>query len=184
MPIPKLLLLGVIIGSNNLAASLALGTLGQAAHRFRIVSVFGIFEFCIPLVGIWIGQGISHSLARGTDWAGPLIIGLLGLWAIFSNFLIGRSSTKKITEEITTWSGLTILAAGLSIDNLLIGFSLGLGEINALVMAGTIVVFSVAFTLVGLKVGEFTEEHWHRKAEIGSGLTLIGLATVMAMGWI
>ena len=46
-----LIVLGVVIGANNLSAALALGALGHGHHRSRIVGVFAVFEFTVPLVG-------------------------------------------------------------------------------------------------------------------------------------
>lgn len=45
------LFMGLVIGSNNLAAALAMGILGNQERWWRILVVFGAFEFLMPLVG-------------------------------------------------------------------------------------------------------------------------------------
>ncbi|MFW6359417.1 MAG: manganese efflux pump, partial [Chroococcales cyanobacterium] len=141
MNLTKLLILGVVIGSNNLAAALALGVLGQAKQRWRVVFVFGLFEFFIPLVGIWLGKQLSNWIASNLEWLGSLLLLGLGLWSIYTG-MRHRSAGEELAEKATTWTGLFLLATGLSLDNLIVGFSLGLRNINALVVATTIALFS------------------------------------------
>ncbi|HUG45987.1 MAG TPA: manganese efflux pump, partial [Sphingomicrobium sp.] len=70
----ELLILGAIIGSNNFATALALGALGQKVRRWRIVLTFGLFEFFIPLLGLWLGQRASGFVAGSVDWLGPALL--------------------------------------------------------------------------------------------------------------
>lgn len=179
----KLILLGVIIGSNNLAAALALGALGQKNRLGRILLVFGFFEFFIPLLGIWLGQSIAEAIAREMTWISVLLLVGLGLWMVISG--VRKSSQReKWAERITKWSGLIILAAGLSIDNLIIGFSLGLGGAPPLLIASVIVVFSLAFTWLGLHLGSTSRKHWEQYAEVGAGVLLLLLGMAKWVGWI
>lgn len=63
MSVVQILVLGVVIGANNFSAALSLGALGQADRRVRIVSVFAVFEFVVPLVGAALGQALALTLA-------------------------------------------------------------------------------------------------------------------------
>ncbi len=69
-----------------------------------------------------------------------------------------------------------MLAGGLSIDNLIVGFSLGLGSIEPLALASTIALFSVAFTWIGLEMGARAQKSYERFAKIAAGLLLLALA--------
>lgn len=62
----SLIILGAVIGANNLAVSLALGSLGQSGRYLRIVPVFGFFEFVMPPIGLSIGAG-SPRPSRSTQ---------------------------------------------------------------------------------------------------------------------
>lgn len=179
----SLAVLGLVIGSNNLATALALGALGQAVRRLRVITVFGLFEFFIPLVGLWIGRTASHWIEEKATWVSTGLLGALGLWMILAG-IRQRRKDARLAERITTWRGLVLLSTGLSLDNLVIGFSLGLGDAEPLLVAGTIAVFSVAFTWGGLHLGSAARSHWERFAEIGAGLLLIALAVAKAVGWI
>lgn len=179
----SLLILGLVIGSNNLAVALALGAHGQASRRWRITVIFGLFEFFVPLAGIWAGSTVARSVGDAAAAIGPVLIILLGAWTIGAGVRESEFA-EDLAERVTTWSGLIALAAGLSLDNLLVGFSLGLGNANPLVVATTIAIFSVAFTLAGLALGAASRRHWERRAKVLSGVLLVGLGVANALGWL
>lgn len=182
----QLVLLGLVIGANNLGAALALGALGQRHRRLRIVSVFAATEFTIPLVGLWVGQQASQRFSEEARWVGTALLFALGAFAIWSAWRKkrGEMADRAMAQRLTTWGGLVLLSLGLSIDNLLIGFSLGFGEIEPLVLAGTICLFSTAFSWVDLGLGSTARRHWERRAEIGAGVLLLGLAAANGMEWL
>jgi putative Mn2+ efflux pump MntP len=180
--IAELLVLGTVIGANNFSAALALGALGQARRRARILVVFGTFEFFVPLVGAAVGQAVALSLAGGGRWISSALLLTVGAMTVVAG-IRGRDKDSRITRRVTSWRGLVILAAGLSADNLAIGFSLGLGQIEPLVLATTIAVFSTAFTWVGISLGDEMHRHWERRVEVAAGALLIGLGIATLASW-
>lgn len=181
--IVELLILGVVIGANNFAAALALGALGQAARRWRVVAVFGAFEFTIPLLGMWLGQRASGWLAGQFGWLSWALLAMLGGWAVREG-LRHRADDERLARRVTTWRGLGGLAAGLSVDNLIIGFGLGLTRLSPLSVATTIAVFSMGFSWLGMRLGCQARRHWEKWAKVGSGALLLALAIAMWRGWI
>lgn len=167
--------LGAVIGANNLATALALGALGQDKRRWRILSMFAVFEFSVPLLGLWLGQLASEYIAAQAGWLGPLMLAGLGVWTLFE-------ATRRTSEQaslarwLTSWRGLVVLSATLSLDNLVVGFSLGLGGVGPLLMATIIMVFSVAFSWAGLEIGARSRRSYETPTELFSGLLLLGLA--------
>jgi len=85
---------------------------------------------------------------------------------------------------MTSWRGLATLSAGLSTDNLMVGFGLGLGGVSPLALATTIMVCSVGFAAVGLEAGRRVSRDYERPALAVSGVALIGLAAASALGWL
>ena len=75
------------------------------------------------------------------------------------------------------------MAAGLTFDNLVVGFALGLSEVEPLLLASTIALFAVAFTLVGLEIGRRGRRSHEAAAQTASGILLIALAVAVALGW-
>lgn len=179
----ELLLLGAIIGSNNFATALALGTLGQQVRRWRVVLVFGLFEFCIPLLGLALGRHASTRFEAMFDWVGPALLALLGVWTIITASR-SKKQAKQLASRVTSWWGLIALSAGLSVDNLIVGFSLGLSEVQPLLLALTIAAFSMVFALIGLHLGHRAHESHRRLAGIATGILLVGLAIAVAIGFL
>ena len=183
LPVLQLLVLGAVIGANNLSAALTLGALGQKPRRARIVTVFGFFEFTVPLLGAAIGQALAVTLAGTGRWVSSALLLLVGAVTVLGG-IRGGDRDERMARRMSSWRGLVLLAAGLSADNLAVGFSLGLGTIHPLLLATTIAVFSVAFTVVGLSLGNELRRHWERRAEIAAGALLLCLGAAAALGWL
>ena len=178
----RLLLIGIAIAANNTAVALALGSVAQRALWPRILVVFGAFEFTIPLIGAWLGQYAARLIAEHANWLGPLVLMSLGGLTILSA-LRSRSKRRDLAHYLTGWTGLAVLSASLSLDNLVVGFSMGLGGVPPLALALTVVTCSVLFAWAGLALGRTAQRNWGGLAGIVSGLILIGLAFIVWMGW-
>jgi putative Mn2+ efflux pump MntP len=178
-----LVIVAVTLSLNNFAVSMALGALGHAERRWRIAAAFGIFEFLIPLLGIWLGQQATGFVAEWAGWIGAALLGLMGAWTLFTVFRYPQRG-EHLTEKTTSWAGLLVLAAGLSLDNLIVGLGLGLRGFPPFAMAATIATSVLAFILLGLKLGSTVRRHWERRSEIAAGVLLMALAGAMAFGWI
>jgi putative Mn2+ efflux pump MntP len=181
----RLAALGLVIAANNFSAALALGALGQRSRRARIVAVFGVFEFLVPLAGIAIGRSVAGSLADTGRWVGAALLAALGMATLLGG-IRGHAGfdDDRMTDLVTSWGGLTFLAAGLSLDNLVIGFGLGPSALPPLAVAGTIAVFSMGSTWIGVGLGSELRRHWEQRAEIASGILLTSLAIGTAAGWL
>jgi manganese efflux pump family protein len=182
MNLIALLFLGVVVGSNNLAVALALGAMGQNRRLHRVMLVFGLFEFLVPLVGIWLGATTARAIGLQMDIVGVVLIFGLGLLAVAGG-VRGRRKDEWLARLVTNWGGLLVMAAGLSLDNLVLGFSLGLGEARPLVVASAICFFSVLFTWMGMRLGHESRRHWERLTKLGSGVLLMGLGVATGMDW-
>jgi putative Mn2+ efflux pump MntP len=179
----KLLILGLVIGLNNLMVALSLGALGMKKRHTHILIVFGLFEFFIPLVGVWLGQKASGMVATHAFWLGPTVLAALGVMSLRSAGKPPRDQ-KKLLHAISSTQGLVFLAASLSSDNLMVGFSLGLGGIDPLTLALTIMFCSVTMTWIGLNLGGKMHSEFETASEIFTGFFLIALAMAMLAGWI
>jgi manganese efflux pump family protein len=160
--------------------ALALGALGQAHRRWRIVAVFAVFEFTVPLLGLLAGQSLAGVLADSGRWVGAALLAGLGLLAMRPDGV----DDVRLAARVTTIGGLVVLAAGLSLDNLLVGFGLGFGDVSPLLVAAVIAAFAAVFTLLGLELGAAGRRHWERRAQIASGAALVAVAVAVGAGWI
>jgi manganese efflux pump family protein len=179
----QLFILGTVIGFNNLAVAMALGSLGQNARKLRIVSVFTVFEFLVPLLGLWLGRAASGFIETTGWWISSLLLVLLGIWTIIFAFR-QESKDSHLLSSMTSYRALILLAMGLSIDNLIVGFSLGLGDVIPLVLATVIALFSAVFTWIGIDLGRKLERIWENRATVLAGVLLVALGTADAVGLI
>jgi manganese efflux pump family protein len=152
---------------------------GQGHRRRQITAVFTAFEFAIPLFGIWLGEQVSRALARPADWVGPLALSMIGLWSILSA-MRDQPNDETLARRAASGGGLVLLAGVMSVDNLIIGFSLGLRHFNPLAVAATIALFSAAFTWLGLSIGSAARRRRERFAKAAAGLFLLTAGVVMA----
>ncbi len=178
-----LIILGAIVGSNNFAVALSLGALNQASRRYRVMFVFGVFEFLLPLVGIYLGSTLAMSIGIYSSLVGAALLFGLGLLTATGGFRKGYDD-ELLARRLTQWKGLLVLAAGLSLDNLLVGFGLGLGEVQPLIVAGAISFFSVIYTWLGIQIGQVSRRRWEHAAKIFTGVLLMLLGIATAQGWL
>ena len=87
-------------------------------------------------------------------------------------------------DTIASWKGLVALATALSVDNLLVGFSIGLGKIEPLALATTIAAFSIVFTQIGIEIGARAASSYERSARLVTGSLLLALAAAEFLGLI
>jgi putative Mn2+ efflux pump MntP len=179
-----LLLVAGSLGLNNLAASIAIGLSGvDRAARTRVAVAFGAFEAGMPLVGLLIGHQLSHALGSAAHIVGGLLLIAVGaqitIAATRSRDPAGpRAGTADSENESTLASvhsgRLILLAAGLSIDNLVVGFALGAYRAPLAVSVAVIAAVSVGLSLVGLELGARLGTRVEHRSELLSGIVLIG----------
>ncbi len=179
----QFLIIGLVVAINNMVVALALGVMRQKKYRVRILVVFGAFEFFVPLIGVWLGSNVARMITEQTEWLGAVLLLGLGVFTLLSA-RVSRRDRKKMASAVTTWRGLLMLSAGLSLDNLLVGFSLGLGGTSPLALAGTIMVCSVTAAAIGLQIGHRVQKNYDLIGAVVSGTLLIGLGVAMMAGWL
>jgi putative Mn2+ efflux pump MntP len=172
----------MVIALNNFAVSLALGAIG-ADRRWRIIVTFGVFEFTIPLIGLILGRTLAGSLASALHWLVPLLLFVIGVLVILESLRFGRDD-ERLARMASSWGDLILLAAGLGVDNLVVGFSLGLAGLNPLLLAAMIGLCSVCFTAIGLALGHASRRHWESPTEFVAGAALLFVAFGVWQGWI
>jgi putative Mn2+ efflux pump MntP len=184
MEVWKLFLLGVVIGSNNLAVAFTLGALDVRYFWWRIIAVFGVFEFVIPLVGIFIGQHFSEYIADYATYVGGGILLLFGLFMVYKSFNSSLEDEEYLLRKVTSWAGIISLATGLSLDNLIVGFSIGLQNFHPLTTAAVIAFSSIVFTFIGLNTGKYLKEHFKKSTDLFSAVLLIMLGVATLLEWL
>jgi len=167
-----LILVGLSVGLGNFAASVAIGLGGISREvRLRVAIVFGVFETGMPIVGLIIGEQVSGYLGGKANLIGGTLLGLTGIYLVVSAL---RSTDDKDVKQATKGTGKLLLAGlALSIDNLVVGFSLGTYHVSLWLAAVVIGVTSVVLSLIGLKLGHRLGKKVEEYSEILSGVILL-----------
>jgi putative Mn2+ efflux pump MntP len=175
-----LLLVAGSLGLNNLAASIAIGLSGiDRAARARVAVAFGAFEAGMPVVGLLIGHQLSHALGSAAHIIGGLLLIAVGAQITIAAKRSERPAAARSEDPAGAHLGrLLLLAAGLSIDNLVVGFALGAYHAPLAVSVAVIAAVSVGLSLVGLELGARLGTRVEHRSEVLSGIVLIvtGLA--------
>lgn len=173
MEILTILALALALGTDSFSVCLGIGTTRVSLNGIlRISTVIGIFHVFMPLAGIMLGDLLGRLAGDIAGLVGAMILILIGAKIIWESI---KGDNEKANVNYTSLVGILILATGVSLDALTIGFSLG-----ALGMPLTIsVIFFgvVAFLMscLGLILGRQLSTLIGQRAEIAGGIILIAL---------
>lgn len=176
-----LLLVAGSLGLNNLAASIAIGLSGvDRATRTRTALAFGLFEAGMPVIGLLIGRQLSHALGGAANVVGGLLLIAVGVRVTLSAVRSGDDSAPAVAAM--QMRNLLVLAAALSIDNLVVGFALGAFRTPLVLSVAVIAIVSVGLSLLGLELGARLGAPIEHRSELLSGIVLIGVGLAMLTG--
>jgi putative Mn2+ efflux pump MntP len=101
----------------------------------------------------------------------------IGTWKL----LAGGNDEEDRASGITTSRGLALVALGLSIslDELAIGFTIGLAHLAVTAVIVAIAVQALAAAQLGLAIGARIGERWRERAEQVAGIALILLGAYL-----
>ncbi len=174
-PVLALLLVAGSLGLDNFAASIAIGLSGvDQTLRVRIALAFGLFEALMPAIGLLLGRQLSGTLG---DWAhviGGLLLITVGIQTVVAGV---RSSAMGLADA--GLGRILALAAGLSIDNLIVGFALGAYRAPLVLSIAIIAGVSVGLSLVGLELGAKLGTRVEHRSELLSGVVLISVGAAI-----
>ncbi|MCL6592362.1 MAG: manganese efflux pump MntP family protein [Alicyclobacillus sp.] len=159
------------MGMNNALASVALGTTSRKrSQQLSTALVFGLFEACMPLLGLWLGNELAQWIG---GWAKTLGVAVLALMGIY--LLLKRSDSPDLQPggRSVGWRSL-LLGLALSLDNLTVGFGLGMLDVPLGLAALVFGLVSVTMTLLGLEVGRWFGARVSMSADrLSGGLLLL-----------
>jgi len=184
MPILPLLVFILPLGLDTLGVSISLGIksrrneiLEREKGDSRLPTwlssaiLFSLAEAVMPLAGLAIGYATSLTISNIMHVVGPLILIGIGLWELIEE---GREYFKKNkisglntfqhkipAEEQFQWKRRLLLALSISLDELVIGFSLGtiavshvsVVTVNPFVICILIGIQGFLMTLIGITLG-------------------------------
>ncbi len=174
----KLLLFVLPLGLDTFAVSAALGLQGlPKRERLKVSLLLSAFEMSMPVVGLFLGRGLGAAIGGVAEYlAAAALIGL-GIYML-------REDEETEGEKVATLgsrTGLALIGLGISIsiDELAMGFTIGLLHLS-LVLA-VILIGTQAFLVaqLGLRLGARLGEAAREWAERLAGIALLGLGLLI-----
>lgn len=164
------------LGIDTFVVSAALGAASLGANaRLRSSLAFAIFEGGAPALGLVLGQGGSRIGGGAAFWMAVAILISLGLYTVFFE-RDDRDVARLATGSLRT---LALLAVSVSMDEVAIGFSLGLLAVPVLLSLGLIAAQAVVVSQLGMAMGAKVSARWREGGERFAGVALLALAAWM-----
>jgi len=172
----------VSVGLSNFAGSIGIGLAGvDGRTRLRVGIAFGLFEGLMPVLGLLIGDAVAGTLGHYGRYLGAGLLVLTGLYTIWHGRLSGREPSTPSSLDLRH---LLVLAVALSLDNLVVGFALGVYHVPIVEAALTMAVVSVVLSLLGLELGSRLGARVSEYSEEAGGVVLILVGLAIGFGLI
>ena len=176
----KLVLFVLPLGLDTFAVAAALGMRGlPARQRFRVSLLMSGFEMAMPVVGLLVGRALGRVVGGAADYFAIGVLALLGVWMLLHE----DGDEVDRVAEVTSGHVFGLLALGLSIslDELAIGFTIGLVHLSLWLAVVLIGLQAFVFAQVGLRLGARLSVTLRERAEQLAGLALLGLAVLIGV---
>jgi putative Mn2+ efflux pump MntP len=174
----KIIALVLPLGLDTFAIAAALGAVGVSpARRLRIALLFTGFEAAMPLVGLGLGAPLGRAIGGTADYIAIAVLLGFGLYTLLG----ADAREEQKLGQLVQMSGLgaLILGVSISLDELAIGFTLGLLRLPAGLVVILIALQAFVVAQLGLRVGARLSATLREGAERLAGVVLTGLAVVL-----
>lgn len=176
--VAKLVALVVPLGLDTFAVAAALGMLGtSAATRLRVSVLFTAFEAAMPLIGLSLGTPLGHAIGHAATYVAIGVLLAFGLYTLLGADQREEQQLAQLTNA--RGPGALLLGLSISLDELAIGFTLGLLRLPTALVITLIAVQAFAVTQLGLHLGHRLSDRLRETAEQLAGHALTTLAIVL-----
>lgn len=174
----KLIALVIPLGLDSFAVAAALGMLGTTpATRLRVSVLFTAFEAAMPLIGLVLGVPLGHAIGASADFIAVGVLLAFGLYTLIGSEEHEGRAIARLADA--RGPGMLLLGLSISLDELAIGFTLGLLRLPAALVIALIALQTLIVTQLGLRLGNRLSEELREAAERAAGLALTTLAIVL-----
>jgi putative Mn2+ efflux pump MntP len=172
----KLIALVLPLGLDTFGIAAALGIAGlKPAERTRVVLIFTAFEMGMPILGLLLGRTLGSVVSGGAEYIAIAALIALGGYMLWPR---DEDDEEERLELLAKARGAAVLGLGLSIslDELAIGFTLGLLGLPPLLVVVLIGAQAFLVAQLGVRLGNQVSEALREGAEHLAGLVLLLLA--------
>jgi len=192
----QLFLLAIFLSVNNFTASVGMGfSRIWSAMRWKIAITFGLVDFLAPIAGLYIENFVAGIFGQIMSMIGVAVIFLLGLYLIYDGW-IKHSGREREPEErngyhafidraMTSIWAIVVIAFGVSLDNFIVGFSLGTFETPIILVAIVFGIVTFLMTSLGLVIGNKMRTETEEKIRnfAGKGRIITGIVFAVIALW-
>lgn len=176
MPVVKLLAFILPLGLDSFAVAAAIGATGKLTTRarWRIAMLFVVFEAGMPLIGLALGAPLARLIGPTADYVAAAAVIAIGAWTLLHG---DSDDEEEKARRLVNAHGAALIGLGISIslDEMAIGFSLGLTRLPLIPVVIGIGVQAFAAAQLGLHLGARIAERHREAAERFAGIVLIAL---------
>jgi manganese efflux pump family protein len=162
----------------------ALGAAGVAKReRLRTSLILTAFEAGMPVIGFLAGAGIGLAIGRWADYIAAAVLAVTGILMLRPQGDDDDEDEERKLRLLESARGWAVVVLGLSIslDELAIGFGVGLLQLPLLLLIGLIAVQAFVAAQLGMRLGSHLAERARRAAGRLAGILLL-LAAVLVIG--
>jgi manganese efflux pump family protein len=145
----KMIVLVLSLGIDTLLISTSLGAL-KTKGKIKIAIVFACVEALMPLIGLFFGKGAGGIVGNGASLIGGILLLGVAVWLLFYDN--EDEEEKKLERNLVGWT-LIMTAISISLDELAVGFSIGLVGVPIALTIFLISLQAFVFTFLGLTFG-------------------------------
>jgi putative Mn2+ efflux pump MntP len=174
----RLVALIVPLGLDTFAVCAALGMAGlPRRQRLRVSALMTAFEAGMPVVGLALGAPLGHVLGDAADYVAAAVLIAAGLYMVLAE------DDEQEGERLASLHGWGAVALGISIslDELAIGFTLGLLRVPVVLVVALIAAQAFVMSQLGLRLGARISGGLREGAEKLAGVVLVGLGAVLVI---
>jgi putative Mn2+ efflux pump MntP len=152
----------------------ALGAAGiPKRERLRTSLILTAFEAGMPLIGFLGGAAIGAAVCGWANYLAAVVLAVIGVLMIRSGDGDKDDEQKlRLLETARGWS-VVVLGVGISVDELAVGFGVGLLRLPLLLLIGLIALQAFLAAQLGMRLGSRLAENARQAAARVAGLLLI-----------
>lgn len=156
----------------------ALGVAGLAKReRLRTSLLLTAFEAGMPVIGFLVGAGLGSIIGQWADYFAAAVLAVTGAWILWPRGGEDEEEERKVRllESARGWA-ILVLGLSISLDELAIGFGVGLLRLPLILLVTLIAVQAFLAAQLGMRLGSRIAEQAREAAEKFAG----GLLAVAA----
>jgi putative Mn2+ efflux pump MntP len=159
------------------AVAAALGVAGlTASQRLRVSLVLAAFEAGMPLIGVGTGHVLGQAVGSLADYLAGVALVALGGFLVFANE--DDEGEKAATLAQTGCLAIIGLGISISLDELAIGFSIGLLRLPLFLAIVLIAAQAFLVAQLGMRLGSRIRERLRERIEKAAGIALAALGVL------